>query len=90
MGRLFEGQCRVTWCKNTINAFDFQCGHNVPESKGGKTSLDNLVPICCRCNNSMGSQFTIDEWNKKFAAPEVSKVGCMLRALERFRYKPST
>lgn len=90
MGRVFDGQCRVAWCKNTINAFDFQCGHNVPESKGGKTNMENLIPICARCNNSMGSQFTIDEWNKKFAGPEeVSKVGCMLRALERFRYKPS-
>lgn len=89
MGRVFEGHCNVTWCKNPINAFDFQCGHNVPESKGGKTSLDNLIPICARCNNSMGSKYTIDEWNKKFAAPESSKTNCMLRALERFRYVPS-
>jgi hypothetical protein len=23
-----------------------------------------LVPICSRCNVSMGNQYTIDEWNK--------------------------
>ena len=92
MGRVFDGRCRVQWCQNTINAFDFQCGHNVPESKGGQTHMDNLIPICARCNNSMGSHFTIDEWNKKFAkelVPAVGKVGCMIAALDRFRYNPS-
>jgi 5-methylcytosine-specific restriction endonuclease McrA len=64
MGRVFEGKCRIRWCQNTISVFDFQCGHNVAESKGGATNLENLVPICSRCNVSMGNQYTIDEWNK--------------------------
>lgn len=66
IGQRFNGKCKVTWCKNKINAFDFQCGHNIPESKGGQTTLDNLIPICGRCNISMGSRYTIDEWNAKF------------------------
>lgn len=65
MGHTFEGKCRVRWCRNTITVFDFQSGHNFPESKGGATTLENLVPICSRCNLSMGSQYTIDEWNQK-------------------------
>jgi 5-methylcytosine-specific restriction endonuclease McrA len=69
MGHQFEGKCRVSWCKNRINAFDYECGHNVPESKGGKTTLDNLIPICARCNRSMGDSYTIDEWSKRFAPP---------------------
>lgn len=72
MGHRFEGKCRVVWCKNVISAFDFQCGHNIPESKGGKTHVSNLIPICGRCNISMGSQYTIDEWNSKFGPPRVS------------------
>jgi 5-methylcytosine-specific restriction endonuclease McrA len=68
MKKTFEGKCPVVWCTNTINAFDFQCGHNVPESKGGKTTLDNLIPLCGRCNISMGDRYTIDEWNAKFRA----------------------
>ncbi len=63
MGRKFEGKCPVVWCSNTITAFDFQAGHNVPESKGGSTTLPNLIAICARCNFSMGNQYTIDEWN---------------------------
>lgn len=43
--------------------YDFQAGHNTPESKGGATTLENLAPICSRCNLSMGSQYSIDEWN---------------------------
>lgn len=69
MGNVFEAKCKVVWCTNTITVFDFQCGHNVPESKGGKTDVSNLIPICARCNNSMSNQYTIDEWNKKFAPP---------------------
>lgn len=68
IGPKFQNKCKVSWCTNTMNVFDFQCGHNIPESKGGATDVNNLVPICSRCNLSMGSQFTIDEWNKKFAS----------------------
>ena len=70
MGHRFEGKCRVSWCRNKISVFDYECGHNIPECKGGKTTLDNLVPICARCNRSMGSQYTIDEWTAKFAPPK--------------------
>lgn len=66
MGKEFEGKCKTTWCKNTITIFDFQCGHNVPESKGGPTVLGNLVAICSRCNLSMGNQYTFDEWCKTY------------------------
>ena len=31
---------------------------------GGKTDITNLKPICSRCNLSMGSQYSITEWNK--------------------------
>ena len=64
MGRVYEGKCPVVWCQNNITVHDFQSGHNIPESKGGKTSPDNLIPICSRCNQSMGDRYTIDQWNK--------------------------
>jgi 5-methylcytosine-specific restriction endonuclease McrA len=69
VGKVFETKCKVVWCENRINAFDYQCGHNIPESRGGKTNLGNLIPICSRCNISMGSSYSIDQWNSKFAAP---------------------
>jgi len=63
-GRQFERKCLVPWCKNTMTVFDFHVGHDVPEYKGGKTEIENLRPICVRCNLSMGSQYTIQEWAK--------------------------
>lgn len=63
IGKSFESKCPIQWCQNTITVFDFQAGHNIPESKGGKTSIENLIPICSRCNLSMGDRYTINEWN---------------------------
>ena len=59
----FQSKCFTRWCNNTITVFDFQAGHNIPESKGGQTVPSNLVPICSRCNLSMGNRYTFTEWN---------------------------
>jgi 5-methylcytosine-specific restriction endonuclease McrA len=61
-GKRFECRCLVPWCRNTMSVFDFHVGHDIPESKGGTTQLSNLRPICSRCNLSMGSQYSIQEW----------------------------
>jgi 5-methylcytosine-specific restriction endonuclease McrA len=61
-GKVFETKCRTTWCQNRINVWDFQAGHNIPESKGGSTTEENLVPICSRCNLSMSNNYTFTEW----------------------------
>jgi len=47
-----EGKCCC--CKReTISIGNFHAGHIIAESNGGKTSLDNLRPICMLCNTSM-------------------------------------
>jgi 5-methylcytosine-specific restriction endonuclease McrA len=63
IGKKYESKCPIGWCTNTITVFDFQSGHIIPESKGGPTTLENLMPICSRCNLSMNNQYTITEWN---------------------------
>jgi 5-methylcytosine-specific restriction endonuclease McrA len=73
MGRVFEGKCPVVWCPNVITVFDFQSGHNIPESKGGKTNIDNLLPICARCNLCMGDRYTIDDWSSMYMSLEKPK-----------------
>ena len=64
VGKTFETKCMVTWCTNRISAFEFDVGHNIPESKGGTLDISNLRPICHKCNISMSNTYTIDEWNK--------------------------
>ena len=64
-GKTFEAKCFTPWCENRISAFDFQCGHDIPESKGGATVLSNLYPICARCNMSMSNVYTFEQWSQK-------------------------
>jgi hypothetical protein len=74
IGKKYDSKCFIPWCSNRITVFDFQSGHNVPESKGGTTDLLNLRPICSRCNSSMNDSYTIDEWAKLSRPPSKWKL----------------
>ncbi len=63
-GKTFENKCSIKWCSNIISVYNWECGHNIPHSKGGQTVLENLVPLCSRCNKSMNDNYTIDEFDK--------------------------
>jgi hypothetical protein len=39
---------------------DHHCGHIQAESKGGKNELENLRPICAKCNQSMRNTHMIE------------------------------
>lgn len=62
-GKKFEHKCYISWCENKITVFDFHVGHDKPESEGGTLDIDNLRPICARCNLSMSNQYTITQWD---------------------------
>ncbi len=62
-GKNFEHKCSIKWCTNIISVFNWECGHNIPHSKDGPTVLENLIPLCSRCNKSMNDHYTIDEFN---------------------------
>jgi len=81
-GKVYEHKCYVDWCSNNVTVFDFEAGHDVPESKGGTIDLFNLYPICSKCNKSMGNRYTIISsiegldnmtgiWNNFKTSPEV-------------------
>lgn len=53
-----------TGCGTTISQATFQCGHVIPASKGGPTDVNNLRPICQRCNTSMGTENLFDFMTK--------------------------
>ena len=63
IGQNFTAKCTVSWCNNPITVFNFQCGHVLAESKGGATTLENLRPICGRCNQSMATMH-MDDWEQ--------------------------
>lgn len=75
IGKQFDAKCTVTWCKARVTPFTFEVGHNVPESKGGRTEIDNLRPLCPQCNRSMSNNYTIDEFSAKFGPSNRSRGG---------------
>ena len=62
-GTNFHHKCHVTWCTHMMNVFNFEVGHDIPESRGGSLDLSNLRPICSKCNRSMGDEFTIQQFS---------------------------
>lgn len=75
-GKTFSHSCYISWCKNNITVFDFHVGHDIPESQGGLLNINNLKPICARCNLSMSDKYTIKEWNKLSSSKNISKKFC--------------
>lgn len=76
VGKKYESKCYVMWCKNTMTVFDFHVGHDKPESKGGTLDIENLKPICARCNLSMSDNYTIQEWSELSPEKEKKRFGC--------------
>ncbi len=79
IGKKYEAKCHVVWCHNVLTPFTFEAGHNIPFSKGGETSLDNLRPICSDCNKSMGNRYTIDEFSEAFKPKKANLGWCCFK-----------
>lgn len=59
--------------KTPITMRDFVAGHVLAEKHGGAVTCDNLVPICNKCNSSMGArhmvEFTQKHWGRSPVTP---------------------
>lgn len=51
-------ECAQAYCivcdRTKIDSRFFQAGHIISEKNGGKCTIDNIIPICSGCNQSMG------------------------------------
>lgn len=69
IGKRWSSPCYVSWCSNKLDVLgSWHAGHNIPVSKGGDYSLENLRPICADCNLGMGNRYTINEWSNMFSS----------------------
>jgi 5-methylcytosine-specific restriction endonuclease McrA len=57
-GNMLDGKCFC--CRQNIVYECWEAGHIIAESKGGKTTADNLRPLCIPCNRSMGNMNMFD------------------------------
>src|SRR6188474_1888058 len=57
-------------CGSTVSQLNFECGHIIPWSQKGTTTLPNLRPICSRCNRSMGTTNMFEYMKKLGVEPE--------------------
>jgi 5-methylcytosine-specific restriction endonuclease McrA len=61
------GLAKCLCCKNKeITQMDFDCGHVIAESRGGVTTVNNMRPICAKCNRSMKAMDMNDFIEKYF------------------------
>lgn len=64
------GDVRTAKCKcclvEDISISCYNVGHVIAEANSGKTSMENLLPMCMLCNTSIGKQNVNDfikKWN---------------------------
>ena len=80
----FKVKCPINWCNNEITVFDFHVGHIIPESRGGLTTINNLMPICAKCNLSMSNNYTITEFSDQFAEKHTNTFAGLTFAVKLF------
>lgn len=91
-GEVFKRKCYIPWCQNNMTVFDFHVGHDIPESRGGRTEVSNLRPICSQCNLSMSNKYTVTEWSR-LSQPVRQKRGWisfLFQCFRRNQQKPKT
>jgi 5-methylcytosine-specific restriction endonuclease McrA len=71
-GNIHKAACHCCRLKE-IASTSFHGGHIIPESSGGKTTVENLRPICQSCNSSMGKR-DMKEYIKEFYSDNLSKL----------------
>lgn len=65
----FRFKCPTGCCNNEVSPFNFEAGHICSVASGGSHRPDNLIPICNKCNKSMGTNNMITWLNMQGITP---------------------
>ena len=68
-GDVFYAKCPTPLCNVQLSPFNFEVGHIVAASKGGKAVHENCRPICSRCNKCNRTR-NMDEFFERAASME--------------------
>lgn len=58
---------------NKIYQADFECGHIISHANNGPTNINNLIPICKSCNQSMSKKNLLEYVDEYHSQNEVIK-----------------
>ena len=80
-----KGVCRV--CNEKVDPFNFEIGHDIAHSKGGKLTLQNAILLCSLCNKSMRT-LSLKQMRKQLGLPEpVTEQQKVKKALDKLSMK---
>jgi len=69
------GALKCPYCiTNEISQLNFECGHVIAREKDGSTDIENIRPICNKCNKSLGTKkMDVEKWNKGLISQSIVK-----------------
>jgi hypothetical protein len=80
-----KGVCRV--CNEKVDPFNFEVGHDIAHSKGGKLTLQNAILLCSLYNKSMRT-LSLKQMRKQLGLPEpVTEQEKVKKALNKLSMK---
>jgi hypothetical protein len=79
VGNTITGDCYS--CKGAIQFTDFSAGHIQSEYDGGQITVNNIRPICKRCNSSCGV-LNLDIFKRSLCADEKKELPTIYRSDE--------
>jgi 5-methylcytosine-specific restriction endonuclease McrA len=82
-GNKLDGRCYV--CPQEIAYASFELAHDIPLSEGGTDAIENLRPICGKCNKAMGTMRLEDYRLKYYPNVEPLKRARRRRAVRKTR-----
>jgi len=84
-----NGFC-IMECGNKISHQNYHRGHVIARAKKGSMTIDNMRPMCQRCNTSMGTQNAIEfkkKWNMYSESLIVQRYPYILFGLQYYTFE---
>lgn len=74
-------------CGHGVDPFNFEIGHDIAHSKGGKLTVQNAILLCSPCNKSMRT-LSLKQMRKQLGLPEpVNEQDKVKKALNKLSMK---
>ena len=77
--------CRCQYCGVKFRTEDLNLDHVIPVSRGGKSTWENVVCSCIRCNKRKGNRTLLEAGLKLVSRPKKPRWHPLFRAICRYK-----